>query len=697
MPICSINKINITSVCMLLVLCSFISCSTPTVDYPEHLSQLHNNLIGYYVSTSIDEAKINELIESMNANGYWPSIDYANTSRSNWSVKEHLENVKLLAIAYKTETSSFYSNASLLKNIHKALNYWLDNDFLSPNWWDQHIGVPRLLAPTIFLMEAELSEMQIKKALVLMRRAQIKMTGQNKIWLSGNVLCRALLVRDADSIALASKSIQDELRTGKGEGIQTDWSYHQHGAQLQFGNYGLSYLEDMLYWYQLLAKTPYQFSADKADIIRQFALQGQRWVDWKGKMDISACGRQIFPKEAQLKSQRLHTVFNALAYVDEDNTSAYKNATHYKTLSGNKHFWHSDFQVQRNKNYYFSVKMCSNRVLGAETVNNENIQGYHMGDGVTFLYQSGNEYENVFPFWDWRKLPGTTLIQKTDTLPYLTAWGYHINSDFVGGVSDGANGIAVLDYNRDGLEAKKAWFMFDDKIVCLGSGIKAQTEFPVHTSINQVFLCDDLLINSNHKTQTLKKLNGTHAIDWVLHSNIGYAFPKGYRVSFMSKMREGSWNRVAKRFRPIILTDDIFSLWIDHDINPKNESYEYVIIPNANSEIMSSFHYNKVFKINNTADLQEVSTEDGSIHGMVFYSAGKSKLMNGLEVDQPCVLMLKKQEGALVLSIADPTQKLKNINVKLGSHKNMDIPLPQLAEAGKSVQISIYLAELKNK
>ena len=44
-----------------------------------------------------------------------------------------------------------------------------------------------------------------------MRRADIKMTGQNKVWLSGNVLFRSLLVRDADSIAMASKSIQEEL------------------------------------------------------------------------------------------------------------------------------------------------------------------------------------------------------------------------------------------------------------------------------------------------------------------------------------------------------------------------------------------------------------------------------------------------------------------------------------------------------
>ena len=55
---------------------------------------------------------------------------------------------------------------------------------------------------------------------------------------------------------MASKSIQEELNVSEGEGIQSDWSYHQHGSQLQFGNYGLSYLEDMLRWYQILNKTP---------------------------------------------------------------------------------------------------------------------------------------------------------------------------------------------------------------------------------------------------------------------------------------------------------------------------------------------------------------------------------------------------------------------------------------------------------
>jgi chondroitin AC lyase len=66
-------------------------------------------------------------------------------------------------------------------------------------------------------MEVELMPEQMSQALVLMRRADIKMTGQNKVWLSGNVIFHSLHVRDADSIAMAGKSIQEELNVSEGK------------------------------------------------------------------------------------------------------------------------------------------------------------------------------------------------------------------------------------------------------------------------------------------------------------------------------------------------------------------------------------------------------------------------------------------------------------------------------------------------
>lgn len=675
------------NVCLIALLVVTVgACSSNDVSYPSDLSQLHANLLDYYLASPVDDDNVGEILDNMDEDGKWPSIDYASRQRGAWPQINHLENLKMMALAYRTPDSRYYHKSSLSKQIHLSLNYWLHHDCLSPNWWYQHIGVPEALAPTLFMMEDELTEDQMQKALVLMRRAGIRMSGQNKVWLSGNVLFRALLVRDADTLALASASIQEELVTGKGEGIQTDWSYHQHGAQLQFGNYGLSYLEDMLRWYQILDETPFAFSSDKAAIMRHYALEGLRWVDWKNHLDVSACGRQIFPNEPHRKSQRLHTTLTTLSLVDDEYASQYLDALDYATLSGNRHFWHSDFQVQRTKDYYFSVKMCSDRVLGAETVNKENIQGYHMGDGVTFLYQTGKEYDDVLPFWNWRKLPGTTLIQKKDTLPWLTAWGYHIESDFVGGVSDSLNGIAVLDYQRDGLQAHKSWFMFDDKIVCLGSGISAQTDYPVTTNINQVLLGDEFLIHANHKTQSYKKRNGTHTIDWLLHDGVGYVFPNSSAVTLSARVREGSWSRVAKRYRPVILIDDVFNMWIDHGKSPREASYEYVIVPNADKASMTQYHDEQPFLIKNTKALQQVSTTDGSMAGVVFYKAGTSSLYGGVQVDNACLLMIKKQGAQLKISIADPTQKLKSIKLKI-NNKDMTIPLPQGAKAGKTVSV----------
>ncbi len=44
---------------------------------------------------------------------------------------------------------------------------------------------------------------------------------------------------------------------------------------------------------------------------------------------------------------------------------------------------------------------------------------------------------------------------------------------------------------------------------------------------------------------------------------------------------QGSWNWVANRYPKEILQAKIFKLWLEHGTNPKNQSYQYVIVPNA--------------------------------------------------------------------------------------------------------------------
>ena len=679
----------------------FSGCFDQKVKYPEELHQLHQNLWDNILDEEIDEKNVDLLLKSMTDNGQWPGIDYNSKTRNTWSPRGHLGNLLDITITYQTKGSEYYQKDEVSEKIHLALNNWLENDFISPNWWHNKIGTPKLIAPVMVLMEAELTDEQMDLGYKILERAKIGMTGQNKVWLSGNVLFTSLLKRNADTIKLASESIREELVVSMTEGLQPDWSYHQHGPQLQFGNYGLSYVNNMIKWIIILRNTPFQFDEKKVSILRNYVLNGQQWVTWKNQFDISACGRQLFIDSPESKAAGLSTHFAKMETLDPEFADAYKMANQYETLSGHKHFWRSDFQVWRNPDYYFSVKMCSERVIGAESCNSENIQGYYMGDGATFLYQSGDEYRNIFPFLDWKKIPGTTTMQDNVPLPVLTSRGYRIESNFVGGVSDGENGAAVMNYNRNGLIARKSWFMFDGKIICLGAEIWSNNGLKVTTGVNQTYLNGEVTVKINEQISSVKGRQTLKSPSWILHDNIGYIFPDGGNLVLRAENIEGSWNWVAKRYPDERIKADLFKLWFDHGKNPQGRSYEYILIPGADIEQLESLEKNNPFEIKNDKNIQAVLSKDKTFQGIVFYEAGKFDEDFGIEVNKPCVMMLKKKPEGLQVSIADPTQLEKEIQITLNGkfkHDNAEVEngktkiavfLPQGEEAGKTITLDL--------
>jgi chondroitin AC lyase len=109
---------------------------------------------------------------------------------------------------------------------------------------------------------------------------------------------------------------------------------------------------------------------------------------------------------------------------------------------GNKHFWRSDYTVHHRKGYFISLKMCSERTAGIEThVNSENLLGYYLPYGLTYIYRRGDEYKSIFPFWDWSRLPGITSPR---IVPQIKG-RYTQQTDFVGGVSDGMYRVSAME------------------------------------------------------------------------------------------------------------------------------------------------------------------------------------------------------------------------------------------------------------
>ena len=139
----------------------------------------------------------------------------------------------------------------------------------------------------------------------------------------------------------------------------------------------------------------------------------------------------------------------------------------FSVLVGHKHFDDSDYTVHRSKDWMGTVKMSSNRVIGTELVNEDNLKGYYLGDGATYFYVRGDEYLDVFPFWDWRKIPGVTSYEDVAPIPMAKGMKTNNKTSLVGGLSDGQRGMTVMELNRDGLKAYKSYLFADDFVVCL--------------------------------------------------------------------------------------------------------------------------------------------------------------------------------------------------------------------------------------
>ena len=239
----------------------------------------------------LSSTETDHLIASQCPDGSWPDIDYHDTCPGTWQPSLHAMRICRMAIEYRK-----CGRDDLLDCALHALDFWFSAPLIYNNWWHEEIGIPRLLGPAFILLIDVMGDARKKKAIEIMSAASLGGTGQNKIWLAGNVLFRAVLLNDEDLASQARDDIISELHFAPGaEGLQPDYSFHQHGPQLQLGNYGLSFLVSMSMWIRILKGTGLDCPSQQEAILKEYARNGLSILIWKGYFDPNACGRQVFP------------------------------------------------------------------------------------------------------------------------------------------------------------------------------------------------------------------------------------------------------------------------------------------------------------------------------------------------------------------------------------------------------------------
>ncbi|MFD2257866.1 polysaccharide lyase family 8 super-sandwich domain-containing protein [Luteolibacter algae] len=669
----------------ILLLCCLGSIQE-TIGAETDSSRMRRQFIEYHIQNPPDPVVVKGYLESQRDDGTWADVDYTSQRTGSWETLDHLIRLLKMAAAYVNPHSAYHEDPKMQAALLAGLSHWVEKNYNNSNWWHRSIGVPENLLATFVLLGDELPGPMLQEAREgpLSRLHKLGSgTGQNKVWIAGNWFLLGLLTDDAAVMKAASDAIWSELVVSTGEGIQPDWSFHQHGPQLQFGNYGRSFGGCMVQWGCVLRGTDYAISEEKRLILRNYLTQGPAWTLWRGLMDFSACGRQYSSESVGNPRGNYVDIRSQIArmiQIDPEYQAGYEALLEEPSqLLGHKFFWRSDFAVHRRPDWYASVKMSSTRVVGTEVAIQENIQGLHNGDGVMLLYQHGKEYEDIAPLWDWRRLPGTTCDQG---LKNLTPKGYDTEyggSDFVGGLTDGETCMAAMIYLREGLTARKAWFFGKDTVICLGTGIGGETKGPIYTSIQQSLLKGPITTSSGELA------GGTHNLSagtWVHHDGIGYHLLDA--TTLKSEVVGGNWRTSYPAYSDRPAEGPVFSLWMDHGTSPQQEaSYAYVLHPRTKaSEMAQVIKTHPARILSNTKSLQAVENTMGV--QAVFYEPGKLTMSSGTEiaVDAPCLLSLNNKQ----LVVADPTQKLESLTVKV-DERVWEVILPVGANAGARVSV----------
>ena len=645
---------------------------------------------------------IGEALNKYNSDkGCFTDVDYSRRDRTNWEPLIHINRLYDFAFAYTNPQNAYYQSEDIYNKIVKGLEYWYERNPHCNNWWYNQIAEPQKIG--ILLIQMRTGQKQIPAALETKTLQRIrkdggdpaKWTGANRTDIALHWIYRACLEKNETDLKTALENAYSPIEYTVKEGFQHDNSYFQHGVQLYIGGYGDEILKGTTQVAMYTQGTRYALDAEKIRILSKF-MRGTYYQTIRGQhMLFDVLGRGISRKDITDKSATA-LFAERMIVLDPEHADEYKaiiarlkgeQPASYKLQPLHTHYFRGDYTLHVRPGYTFDVRMVSTRTMRCEYGNGENLKTYFLSDGCTNIATQGDEYVNILPVWNWCRIPGTTAPQLA-TIPMAASdWQTRGTSTFAGGVSDSIYGVSAYSYtdNYAGVNtgAKKAWFFFDNEVVCLGAGINSTSHAPIYTTINQCLLNDkNILVSQNKKQTAIKKGEFSYdSPDWTLHNGIGYIFPQGGRIYLNNEQQAGSWYDINHTESKEMQHREVFTLGFDHGTTPPNATYAYIIIPGITSaRQMDTYNKkNPVEILVNTDSMQIVRHKKLNIWQMVFYRKGTFTHKEiTVKVDKACTLMLKNthQDNA-ELHIADPAQSQSCVKV--------DVCIPKVSKDTRSI------------
>lgn len=663
-----------------------------------------------------NSTKASTYLSSLRSDGSWPGIDYSHRG-TNWKVLQHLDRIKVMSIAYQKKNSGHYRSATMLEGIKKALDFFYNGKFTTSHDYSRKMGTGYRFQRILVLMEGHITATQFSKGYQWLMKGLFPnktgsakynyvgkpATGQNLVWLAVKFIVANTLKSNAAAIHTAIQDIGNELKVHGKEGVRADYGFCQHGPQLYTGSYGRQFMADISYWMNFMKGLSFSFNSVNVDDLSKLILDGAQWQVRRNYWDYACMGRNIVRTwELKTPSSSIRSACSNMISLNAPRKSEFQRFTDHvagkndASLTGNKHFWAVDYHAHKRADYHVGIKLVSTRTMAHEAGNGKNLQGYYLDQGAMTLMKTGLEYDDIYFAWDWSRIPGTTAPHK-DPAPKPKDWEHNPGlTKFVGGASNGKYGTVGFDLSWDGVHGKKAWFLFEDEVVCLGAGITAVSTVPINTCLNQCLKKGEVIL-ADAKGRESKVTAGERVLSspgFVYHDGVGYQFPAGCSVKLKNGNQTGSAADVYRGQSSKPVTRNVFSLWLDHGKSPRNETYEYTLVPGTTLEKMRNYVQgaSPIRVIANTTAQQAVRNDRLKVAGIVFHAPGTSNVRAGLSVtvDQKCIVLVDESGPALLVTVAQPENRAIAINVTLKGdlNKSLAFHMPSGPMAGSSLTLN---------
>lgn len=636
------------------------------------------------------------------------------------------ENIKNIAKAYATPNTKYYKNPEIKKELIEYLDWLYDNAYHeglpeNGNWWQWELGIPKHLNDIMVLLY---DDIPYEKRMKYLKASQYFQpfaeysgvspsasystspdkrvsTGGNRIDTSIISFLRGVLMEDKVQVIDGAKAVADvgEYVTTR-DGFYKDGSFIQHGNVAYNGTYASVLFDGLGSVLWLATGTQFEVKDERIDNVYESILNGYKYLFINGGVNDSVSGRatsrdnssDISRGKDLLTSLSLLSIGAGKEYQDEIKslikTVALENNSYntidkisnkiakaiirdiinddsIKTLKveGTKVYGAMDRAVSINeKGGKFVLSMHSSRIANYKTMNNENVKGWYIGDGMTYVYGTDSEtFTEYWPTVDRYHLPGVTNSLRERGDKSGERRGQTTSKAWVGGSCNGKEtfvGMDMISWNK-ATEMRKSYFMTDDGAILIAASNINSKDGEVHTTIDNRIIKDGKIILNGKEIKEDTVIENPQNISLNFNENykgenIGYKIVYAPQLNLKKETRTGSWKNIGGTSTEEI-TKDYFTAYINHGKNPKRSGFAYIILPMYTQEEVDNYDVSRFEIVKLDKEAHIIKDKKSGVTGINFWKDSPTKEL-GIKAYSTLSVLLKENDEFLELWVSDPTQ-----------------------------------------